>query len=155
MNQPVYGGKGWLGFPDFWSGQKPWRNCYLTPVVNFGEIRRTQLANLHSLPPRCCPCDLFRSFKVCWDAKERVGCGKQRKATVPIQSLIKQQPWFQSLRWKTCIRQNSSLDSCFCSEGPALGHNILIIYMCVCVWFFIELRFLTYALLKKSWDFLN
>ena len=30
------GGEGWLGFADLWSGQKPWWNWYLTPVVNFG-----------------------------------------------------------------------------------------------------------------------
>ena len=36
--------KGWLGFPDLLSGQKPWCNWYLTPVVNFSEVRRVQLA---------------------------------------------------------------------------------------------------------------
>ena len=30
--------------------------------------------------------DLFRSFNICSDAKERVGCGKQREAIAPIQS---------------------------------------------------------------------
>ena len=29
-------------------------------------------------------------------AKERVGCGKQREATIPIESLLKLQPWFLS-----------------------------------------------------------
>ena len=33
-----------------------------------------------SSPPRCCPWDIFRSFKVCSYAKERVECGKQRQA---------------------------------------------------------------------------
>ena len=67
-----------------------------------------------------CTWDLFRSFKVCSDAKERVGCGKQREATVKLQ------PWFLSLRWKTCLRQNFRLDSCVCSEGPPLGQNTLL-----------------------------
>ena len=40
----VLGGEGWLGFPDFRSGQKPWSNWYLTPLVNFDEVRRAQLA---------------------------------------------------------------------------------------------------------------
>ena len=40
----IQGGEGWLGFPDIWSGQKPWWNWYLTPEVNFGEVRRVQLA---------------------------------------------------------------------------------------------------------------
>ena len=66
---------------------------------------------------------LFRSFKVCSDAKERVGCGKQREATAPIKSVEKLQPWFLSLRWKTCPRQNRSLGFSACSEGPAFGQN--------------------------------
>ena len=33
----------------------------------------------HSSPPRWCPWCLFRSFKVCSDDKERVGCKKQRE----------------------------------------------------------------------------
>ena len=53
-------------------------------------------------------------------------CGKQREATAPIQSLVKLQPWFLSLRWKTCLRQNCSLGSCACSEGSDLGHNALM-----------------------------
>ena len=28
-----------------------------------------------------------------------------------------------NLRWNTCLRLNSSLGSCACSEGPALGQN--------------------------------
>ena len=54
--------------------------------------------------------------------------GKQREATARIQSLIKLQPWFLSLRWKTCHRQNCSLGSCACSVRPALGQNTLMIY---------------------------
>ena len=34
--------------------------------------------------------------------------------------------WFLSLQWKTCLRQNCSLGSCACSEGPALGQNTLM-----------------------------
>ena len=40
-------------------------------MVNFGEVRRVQLATFTIFPPRWCPWDLFRSFKVCSDAKER------------------------------------------------------------------------------------
>ena len=32
-----------------------------------------------------------------------MGCGKQREATAPIESLVKLQSWFLSLRWKTCL----------------------------------------------------
>ena len=63
---------------------------------------------------------------ICSDAKQIVGCGKQREATAPIQSLVKPQPWLLSLRWKTCLRQNCSQGSCACSEGPALGQNTLM-----------------------------
>ena len=69
------------------------------------------------------PWDIFRFFKVCSDAKERVGLGKQREATAPIKSLVKLQPWFLSLRWKTCLRQNCSLCFSPCSEGPAFGQD--------------------------------
>ena len=48
-------------------------------------------------------------------------CRKQREASVHIQSLVKLQPSFLSLLWKTCLQQNCSLGSCACSEGPALG----------------------------------
>ena len=52
-----------------------------------------------------------------------MGCGNQREATAPIQSIVKLQPWFLSLRWKTCLWQNCSLGSCACSEEPTLGQN--------------------------------
>ena len=79
--------------------------------------------------PSWCSWDLFRSFWVCSDAKERVGFGKQREATAPIKSLVELQPWFLSLRWKTCLRQNCRPGSCTCSEGPALGQNTLMMMM--------------------------
>ena len=34
-------------------------------------------------------------------------CGKQQEATAPIQSLVKRQPWFLSLRWKTYLRSTA------------------------------------------------
>ena len=59
-------------------------------------------------------------------SKERVGCRKEREATAPILSLVKLHPWFLSLRWKICLRQNCSQSSCTWSEGPALGQNTLM-----------------------------
>ena len=92
----------------------------LNPVANFGEVRRAQIAKsiliTYSLVP-------LRSFKVCSDIKERVRCGKEQEATAPIKSLVKLQPWFLSLRWKTCLRQNCSLGLSACREGPAFGQN--------------------------------
>ena len=52
-----------------------------TLVVNFGEVRRAQLAKSILLTSTLVP---LGSFQVCSDAKERVGCGKQREATTPI-----------------------------------------------------------------------
>ena len=77
----IQGDEGCLGFPDLWSGWKPCWNWYLTPVVNFGEVRKAQLAKSTLLTSSLVP---LRSFKVCSDAKERVGCRKQREATTPI-----------------------------------------------------------------------
>ena len=56
---------------------------------------------------------------------------KEREATAPIQLLVKRQPWFRSLRWKTCLRQNCSLGSCVCSEEPTLRQNNLIMIMMI------------------------
>ena len=91
-------------------------------VVNFGEVRRTQLAKSTLLTSTLVPLGSFQIFKICSDAKKRVGCEK-RETTAPIQFLVKLQPWFMSLRRKTCLRQNCNLGSCTCSEGPALGQN--------------------------------
>ena len=104
-------------------GQKPWWNWCLTPVTNFGEVRRTQLAKSTLLTSPLVPLGSFQIFKVCSDAKERVECGKQQEATAPIKSLVKLRPWFLILRWKTCLRQNCSLGFSSCSEGPAFGQN--------------------------------
>ena len=85
----------------------------------FSEVRRAQLAKstLLRLYPGASGIfsDLLRSFQML-------------KATVSYRtysSLMKLQSWFLSLRWKTCLRQNCSLGSCACSEGPALGQNTL------------------------------
>ena len=64
-----------------WFGQKPWWNWYLTPVVNFGEVQRAQLAKSTLFTSMFVP---LGSFKVCSDAKERVGYGNQWEATAPI-----------------------------------------------------------------------
>ena len=97
--------------------------------MNFGEVWRAQLAKSTLRTSTLVPMGYFQIFKVYSDAKCRVGCGKQREATAPIQSLVKLQPWFLSLRWKTCLRQNYILGSCVCSEGSALGQNTLMMMM--------------------------
>ena len=69
-----------------------WRATHvliLTPVVNFGEVRRVLLAKSTLLTSTLVPLGSFQIFNVCSDAKGRVGCGKQREATASIQSLVK------------------------------------------------------------------
>ena len=56
------GGEGWLGFPDLWSGQKLEWNWYLTPVVNFGEIQRAQLAKSTLLTSSMLPLWYFQIY---------------------------------------------------------------------------------------------
>ena len=51
------------------------------------------------------------------------------KGKGPIQSLVKLQPWFLSLRWMTCLWQNFSQGSSACSEGPTLVQNTLMVMM--------------------------
>ena len=119
------GAEGWLGFPNLWSGQKTLMELIFNPWY-FGEVRRDQLAKPTLLISSLVP---LGSFKGCSGAKERMGCGKQREATAPIQSLVKLQPWILSLWWKTCLRQNCSLGSCACSERPDLGEKTLIVMM--------------------------
>ena len=50
-------------------------------VVNFCKVRRAQLAKSTLLTSFLVP---LGSFKVCSDAKEKVGCGKQREDIAPI-----------------------------------------------------------------------
>ena len=106
-----YGVEGWLGFLDFWSGQKPWWNWYLITVVNFGEVKKAHLAKTTLRTSTLVPLGFFRYFKVCSYGKERVECGKQRDATAPNHP-----------QWNCC------LGSWLCSEWPALAQNNLMIH---------------------------
>ena len=95
----------------------------LNPCGEFRSSPKGPVSQIHSPRPYVDTPGIFS------DAKERVRCGKQRQATAPIQSPVKLQPWFLSLWWKTFLRQNCSLGSFACSEGPALGQNTLMIYI--------------------------
>ena len=96
------GGEGWLGFPDLWSGQNPWWNWYLTPVVNFGEVRRAQLAKSTLLTSTLVTLGSFQIFKASSDAKES-GLQNATGSYRTYSSLVKMQPRFLSLQWKTCL----------------------------------------------------
>ena len=96
-------GEGWLGFPDLWSGQKPWCNWYLTLVVNFGEVGRSQLPNPLSSPPHWCTwdfSDLLRSVQMLKrESGVRKATGSYRTYLIPV---VKLQPGFLRLQWRTC-----------------------------------------------------
>ena len=73
------------------SGFLIWSKILMELIFNLsGEFR---LAKSTLLTSTMMLWHLFRSFKACSDAKERVGCGKQRESTAPIQSLVKLLPW--------------------------------------------------------------
>ena len=136
----VCGGEGWLGFPDLWSGQKPWWNWYLTPVVNFGEVRRAQLTKSILLTSSLVPWDIFRSFKVCSDAE---ATGSHRTYS----SLVKLRPRFLSLQWKTCLWAELKPCAWVCSERPALGQNtMMMMMMSIIIWSFSEQAIKEYVL---------
>ena len=105
-----------IGISDHLSGQKPWWNWYLTPVVNFGEVWRAQLVKFTLLTSMLVP---LGSFKVCSDAKERVGGVESNRkhlsysipsktaALVPefvVEDLpsAELQPRFLHVQWRTC-----------------------------------------------------
>ena len=95
----VRGGRRVIGISGSLMWSKTLMELIFNPVVNFGEVRRAQLAKSTLMTSSRCPWDIFRSFKVCSDAKERVGCGKQPHLFIPS----KLQPSFMSLQWKTCL----------------------------------------------------
>ena len=68
-------------------------------MVNFGEVRRVQLAKSTVLTSTLWP---LGSFKVFSDAKEIVGAESNGSYGTYL-SLVKLQPWFLSLRWKTYL----------------------------------------------------
>ena len=123
--------EGWLGFPDLWSGQKSWWDWYLTPMVNFGKIRRAQYPHPLSSPPQWAPgifSDLLRSVQMLKRERES-GVRKATGSYRTYSSLVKLQPWFLSLRWKTVFGQNCSLGAWVCSARPVLGQNILLLLL--------------------------
>ena len=98
----------WIFYFYIWSGQKPWWNWYLTPVVNFGgpEGPVSQIRSPHLLDgaPGIFS-DLLRSVQMLrseWGAESN---GKLPHLLIPSKTA----PWFLSLRWKTCLRKNCSL----------------------------------------------
>ena len=88
----IYGGKGWLGFLDLWFGQKPWWNWYLTPVMNFGDVWRAQLAQFHSphfhVGAPGIFSDLLRLFR-CWrDSGVHNAMGSYHSYSIPGKTTV-------------------------------------------------------------------
>ena len=129
MTYLIHGCEWWFGFPDLWSGQKPCWYWYLTPVVKFCEVRRAKLVKSTLLTSTRSPGNFSYLIRSAQIRKREWGCGRQREATAHIKFLVKLQPWFLSLRWKTYLRQNCSPGSCACSEGSALGQYTRMIMM--------------------------
>ena len=65
--------------------------------------------------------DLLRSVQML-----KSGVWKAMRSYCTYSTLVKQQPWLQSLHWKICLWQTCSLGSGACSEGPVLGQNTLM-----------------------------
>ena len=110
------------------SGSLIWSKSVMKLTFNpCGEFRRSVEDSDKStlLTSTWCPWNLSRSFKVCFNTKERVGCGNQREATAPIH------PWSLSLRWETCLWQNCNLGSWVSSGRPDFGRNCSI-GGCIC-----------------------
>ena len=87
-----------------WSSEDPVvKSTLLTPtLVTFGSFIRS----LKSV----------QMLKGVWGAE----------SYITYSYLVKLQPWFLSLRWKTCFRKNCNLGFCACSEEPALGQNTMM-----------------------------
>ena len=89
-----------------------------------GPVSQIHSPHLHAGAPGITS-DLLRSVQML----KREWVKKATKSYRNYSSLVKLQPWFQSLWWKTCLRQNCSLGFCACSEGPALGQNTQMMMM--------------------------
>ena len=97
------GGEGWLGFLGLGSGQEPWWNWYLSSVVNFGEVRRGELAKSTLLTSSLVPLGSFQIFYGLFRCQRESGVRKATGSYRIYFSLVKLQPTFLSFQWKTCL----------------------------------------------------
>ena len=88
--------EGWLGFPDLWSGQKPWWKLYLISVKSGEPSEPNPLSSPHVGAPGIFS-DLSRSVGMIKGVWVRKATGNSRTYSC----LVKLQPWFLSLQWKT------------------------------------------------------
>ena len=114
------GAKEWLGFPDLWSGQKPWWNWYLTPVVNFGEGPASQIHSPHL------QAGVLGIFSDILSSVQML----KREWSAESNSIYSSLVNCNIGSWVCCERpafgQNCSLGAWVCSETPAHGQNTLM-----------------------------
>ena len=112
------------------SGSPIWSETLIERIFNpcgkfrwspAGPVSKIRSPQLHADAPGTFT-DLLSSLQM---LKREWGAESKRSYRTHS-SLVKLQSWFPSLRWKTFLRQNWSLGSCACSEGPGLGQNTLM-----------------------------
>ena len=123
-------GEGWLGFSDLWSGRKLWWNTYLTLVVNFGEVRRAQLAKSTLLTsmfgaPGIFP-DLLRTVQMLKREWVAESSGKLLHLFIPSKTATLV-PAFAVK--DLFLDRTATLAPVFFSQRHALGQNTLIMMM--------------------------
>ena len=69
--------------------------------------------------------ELSKSLQMLKREWVRKAAGSYRTYSIPGKAAA----WYLSLRWKTCLRQNSGLGFFACREIPALGKNIDMMMM--------------------------
>ena len=90
------------------------------PVVNFGEVRKTQLAKSTLLTSTLGSLESFQIFDGQFRYKRESGVRKATGSYRTYLFAVKERPAFG---------QSCNLGSCICGEGPALGQNTLMMTM--------------------------
>ena len=97
------GGEGKLGFPDLWSGQKPWMELLFNPCGEFRWSPEGPVSQIHSphflVGAPWIFSDLLRFVQMLKESGVWKATGSYRIYS----SLVKLQPRFLSLQWKTCL----------------------------------------------------
>ena len=73
------------------------------PVVNFGEVRRAQLAKFTLLTFRLMPLTSFSDLLSSVQMLKREWVRRATGSYRTYLSLVKLEPWFLSLQWKACL----------------------------------------------------
>ena len=100
-------------------------------MVNFGEVRRVQLAKSTLLTSSLVPWDLFTSFKVCSDATEREsGVRNATGSYRTYSSLVKLQPRFLSFAMGDLpLGRIADLVPEFAVKDLTLGRTLMMMMM--------------------------